>query len=431
MSAIPRTSHGRRHLGSAPAARPRNRALDGMRGAVVLSILLYHAWQATEHQSARHTVLTPLIEGLSWAVGWFFIVSGTLLFKSYAGKVLRDERNESTKSFALRRLMRVLPPYWVAIVVVWSARNFSFPGDSTDLWKHLTLTHVFDNERIFYTIGPAWSLTTQVLVYVFLALLWRPLAKACKPLGQNGRTALLAVPGLLLIAAGAAYQVWAVRFSGAAGDDWVTWFHPLAQAPAVGLGMTCGLALARWNPRIENRTAQNAVAVLCAGLLAGLVWWAWAHPISDPVVSMMTFRALSTVVAMALVLSVLTIPSTSWYSRMWSWKPLAFLGPIAFGIYLWHESLLLLLTATGFIDPKGSVWPAFYMIAVLGTVAGFLAYHLIEVPMGNVAELIAPRDPFHNRYEKAYETPPSRGSHRVSSEQAERSDRERELVQTS
>ena len=46
---------------------------------------------------------------------------------------------------------------------------------------------------------------------------------------------------------------------------------------------------------------------------------------------------------------------------------------------------------------------------------------LIEVPMGNVAELIAPRDPFHNRYEKAYETPASQRSHRE----------QRELVQTS
>ena len=35
----------------------------------------------------------------------------------------------------------------------------------------MTFTSTFDNERFFYTIGPAWSLAVEVQFYLLLALL--------------------------------------------------------------------------------------------------------------------------------------------------------------------------------------------------------------------------------------------------------------------
>ncbi len=56
------------------------------------------------------------------------------------------------------------------VLVVWALTNPSLPGHWQDLLLHLTFTHVYSDEFIFWTDGPAWSLAVEFHFYVLMAL---------------------------------------------------------------------------------------------------------------------------------------------------------------------------------------------------------------------------------------------------------------------
>jgi peptidoglycan/LPS O-acetylase OafA/YrhL len=90
--------------------------IDGIRGAAILLILIYH-WIATEGHSIMPAKL--VIGGLlSW--GWsgvdlFFVLSGFLI-----GGILLDAKDSADyfKVFYVRRFYRILPLY--GVLCVWS-----------------------------------------------------------------------------------------------------------------------------------------------------------------------------------------------------------------------------------------------------------------------------------------------------------------------
>ncbi|AKU16666.1 acyltransferase family protein [Luteipulveratus mongoliensis] len=376
-------------------------SLDGMRGAIVLAVIAFHAWQYAGGQarSGQHDPYSLAIRGASWAVAWFFVATGALLYRSYSTRVLEDRETGPAHRFLMRRLLRVLPAYWVAVVVVWAARNPKLPGDWVDLVEHLTLTHVFDPQRIFWTIGPAWSLPSQILHYVVIALLWVPLARWCSGRSRTARTVALAAPCVALILIGLVYSVWLSLASGIDRGDWPILFSPAAQAPALGGGMLLGLVLARWKPQLR-RVGSTLLAGAAVALLAALIGWEASHGSGHA--DVLGFRALSTATAIVFIASVMATQPNLWWNRAWGLEPLAMVGRISFSVYLWHEPSLLLMSALGVITPSDSVAHVTVVLLISGLVSGVLAYQAIEKPLANLTELVAPRVPFRDRYRAAH-----------------------------
>ena len=75
------------------------------------------------------------------------------------------------REFLFRRAVRIVPLYWIAVTTVWALRNPALPGDWRDLVEHLLFVQVFDRERIFYTLGPTWSMSLEVMFYLSLVVL--------------------------------------------------------------------------------------------------------------------------------------------------------------------------------------------------------------------------------------------------------------------
>jgi len=91
---------------------------------------------------------------------------------------------------------------------VWAWR---YGGDIGEHWRtlaeHLTFTQIFDRVHIFWIIGPAWSLSVEVLFYVFLALVAPPICAVCgRFAGRAGRVAALATTCRTPDGASAAYK---------------------------------------------------------------------------------------------------------------------------------------------------------------------------------------------------------------------------------
>src|SRR5215470_6644912 len=95
------------------------RALDGLRAAAALSVLVYHAIRAITHQVS--------VFGLDFTFAWyytqtgvhlFFVLSGFLLFMPYARALVLGRPLPSARQFYRRRALRILPAYYVCLAIL-------------------------------------------------------------------------------------------------------------------------------------------------------------------------------------------------------------------------------------------------------------------------------------------------------------------------
>ncbi len=159
-------------------SRGRARELEGYRGLVGLTIVVFHVFQYAA-QSGR--TLNPVLGALARfeTVDILFLMSSYLLTLSYARAALDRTPARPAGQFLFRRAVRILPLYWIGVTVVWAIRNPALPGDWLDLVEHLLFLQVFDRERIFYTVGPTWSMSLEVIFYGVLVLLGPLAVRAC------------------------------------------------------------------------------------------------------------------------------------------------------------------------------------------------------------------------------------------------------------
>ena len=222
--------------------------LDGHRGIASVAIVIFHVYQFCNvaHFLYYGTVGYTVLNSLDAMVPWFFVLTAFLLFEPVARSAIDGRQPMSARGFLIRRAIRILPVYYVAVVVVWASRQTALPGDWRDLIEHLTFTQVFDEKRIFYTIGPAWSLSVEVFFYLALAILGLVLPRACRRLAsRKRRIAVLAASTAALALVSLAWKAW----SFSAGHrpttgSFTTWFGPMANLDAFAVGMAVAIIAA-------------------------------------------------------------------------------------------------------------------------------------------------------------------------------------------
>ncbi|MGZ4478972.1 MAG: acyltransferase family protein, partial [Nocardioidaceae bacterium] len=146
--------------------RARATELEGYRGVATLSIIVFHVGQYVVQPRSSDGLAAQLAR--FEIVDVLFVLSAYLLTLSYARAAIDRTPALPARQFLFRRAVRILPLYWIGVSVVWACRNPTLPGDWRDLVEHLTFTHVFDRTRIFYTLGPAWSMCIEVAFYGLL-----------------------------------------------------------------------------------------------------------------------------------------------------------------------------------------------------------------------------------------------------------------------
>jgi peptidoglycan/LPS O-acetylase OafA/YrhL len=143
-------------------------ALDGVRGMMMLLVLISHYF--AEIANGLHWL------GFGWyAVQMFFILSGFLI-----GRLIMERMHHANflSVFVMRRVCRTFPSYMVSILVIfgvlwifrgepWTHFEIEFP-----LWSYLTFT-----QNIFmaatdsvgaYWAAPSWTLALEEQLYILL-----------------------------------------------------------------------------------------------------------------------------------------------------------------------------------------------------------------------------------------------------------------------
>jgi peptidoglycan/LPS O-acetylase OafA/YrhL len=317
--------------------------LAGFRGLAAIAVIVFHAYQfcrgggATPYEGQFLGAVLGSFDGM---ISWFFLVSAFLLYLPMVDRATSGRTQRSPRETLLRRGFRILPLYYAAVLIVWAARNPGLPGDWVDLLEHLTFTQVFDSERVFYTIGPAWTLAVEVFFYSYLACVAGWLARRqVHRLSAAHRWLRLYTPAVLLILLSAGWAGYAVFVAEARRDQWAVWFSPQNFAGNFGLGMILAiLYVRRGRDRPMPALAVGALRVLgIAIIVLGVVIR------GQTAASFEAFHTLNSIgFALILAGSVLA-PRTSLWRRFFAQPVFVWLGLVSYSVYLWHEPILLLV----------------------------------------------------------------------------------------
>lgn len=357
--------------------------VDGYRGIAALLIVLLHAYQKPgvhfDRSASVGAFADLLLLNLDLAVDWFFVLSGFLLFLPFARAALVQQGQLSSRDFLRRRMYRIVPAYYVVLLVFWSLGQHNWPSGWSDLLKHLTFTHIFDLNHMFTTVGPAWSLADEVIYYLFLAILGPFCYWLCGMFGTpQARTLVLTGLVLLLVGVSLTYHAHFLWRGDLSLASFPAHFQPLARFNTFGLGMLLAVGVvATGGPKLHGRvpTLLRLLGVLLLLLTLLLPGLGKAGAIAFP-----TFSGLS---FLLILCSTVLAARTSLWIRALGSPPLRFLGLISYGMYLWHEPVLIALLAHHWVihTTPNAIFGNIVLTVVIAVAFGSLSYWAVERPM--------------------------------------------------
>ena len=320
----------------ASVAKPGERilVLDGIRGLAIAMVLVWHYITVPLSESS-----SPVLRFLShvtlqsWSgVDLFFVLSGFLI-----GGILIDAKGSEHyfRTFYIRRAFRILPIYVVACVAYFPVSRWAvsgFPGTmkpAMPWYIYATFTQNFwlASGRWHVWLSPTWSLAIEEQFYLTLPLLI--FLVPAKRLWEVAAAGVIAVLAFRTIAYLQFYPAW----SNVA-------FYVLSPFRADGLLLGVLAAILVRNPgRLafvrERRRALMLTGAALGAVLAFFTWKGWGV-----LSAAMSTAGYTVLAAFYLILLLLTITSSRWLKRIFSWRALRWLGTIAYGLYLIHVPAL-------------------------------------------------------------------------------------------
>jgi peptidoglycan/LPS O-acetylase OafA/YrhL len=350
-------------------------ALDGLRGVAILMVVATHVatgwpgplpfWQDWVTQSGGLTLpIWAELIALSARNGvqLFFVVSAfTLTVRAV------QNQDQALGAYALRRIARIGPGYWLAGIGYTFGRGLGAVG----LGPHSSILHgmqpldllvasvfgsAWQGGASLDVVPGGWSVSCEVAFYFALPLLIRVIG------GNVLRSALLTT--LTVLAA----LLLANHYSAAGHWNWFSFVNPVEQAPVFLMGVTAAyVAMQTRLPNIPGACLLLLVAAIVGFPLLGVSeWYGLSH------------LYFAVVVAAAVALAA-THPPAILVSRM-----MRRLGEVSYSMYLLHFAVLSpSLSLALWLAPAGDWRTGLLHMAVTCGVSFLFArvtYEFIERP---------------------------------------------------
>ncbi|MBR7675296.1 acyltransferase [Streptomyces daliensis] len=371
-------------------ARSRAREIEGYRGLAALSTVVFHVWQqyvTYDADGSRPPVDNPYLGALISleVIDLFFVMSAYLLTLSYARAAIDGGSTRPAGVFLFRRAIRIVPLYFLAVLVVWASRNPTLPGDWLDLFEHLTFTHVFDKDRIFYTLGPTWSLSLEMLFYVALVVLGPLAVRVCRAVGRRGaRVAVCAGGCALLFVLPVVWIAVAHYVLHVPHTEWPVYFGPQARFGGFAAGM--GLAVATVALGERGRPGAPLAGTLALTAFAGV----YALSLySEPGNAGFTFyHPIAAALWLVMLYGTVHVARRPRWHRFLRARWLTGVGLVSYSLFIWHEPIMLRLYGAGLLPHGQEDFPLAVAVVLLVAVpAAVLSYWAVEYPASLLGRL--------------------------------------------
>jgi peptidoglycan/LPS O-acetylase OafA/YrhL len=316
--------------------------LDGIRGAAILLVAIWHFVVAPVMRTPHESVIARIVIHaglLTWSgVDLFFVLSGFLI-----GGILIDAKDSHNyfKAFYIRRAFRILPVYLLVVIVYllyWSMATTqktvlrAIFGGPMPWYVYFTFTQNFwlaryNWDSVFLTVS--WSLAVEEQFYLLLPAIVRLLRRQ------------LVLPAAVALALGSASTRILLYLH--YGPSWSTAAYTLlfSRADALMLGVICAAVLR--DRKLKELLVRNLWAVKTSSLLFGLVVGVFIYRgwgIGTMPMCTLGFTCVASFYASVLMIAI--IAPEGILSRAFRARWLMRFGTIAYGLYLFH---LIVLTA--------------------------------------------------------------------------------------
>lgn len=362
-----------------PRAGPSLPQLDALRGVAILAVFVQHAgdrFLPLVRPAIEANAPSPLVPWILtvlhhawWGVDLFFVLSGFSLGLSWI-----RSGGQTPRAFLLRRAARILPAYWVALVVTLAFHRgvFDAPALPASLAAHLLVLQGYVSPGGIVIIGATWSLTTEACFYLLFPWL-------APVILREGRRALWIGAALVL-------GSWLARAA----------LHAIVLEPGVHTGLL-EATQRRWIPSRLDQFVLGALAARAFVVLSGSARAAVIAPyalVACVPALVVAFRleglrylepgggwpyALLSLVTAALVLSAVLCRGRA--LALVAPRPLAFVGIVSYGVFLYHQLALGLSD----LEPRSPpTWKnlagttSFALVASL--IVGYASWVLVERP---------------------------------------------------
>ncbi len=339
-------------------------SLDGLRALAVLAIIAYH-------------FNYPWARGAYLSVDLFFILSGFLITTLLIMEWHRKDRIH-LRQFWGRRARRLLPALMVVLVVVTAITVFAIPpwnraGVRDDAlasffyvanWRFIAAKESYF--ELFSAASPLrhmWTLAIEEQFY----LVW-PLVTYFSL--RVARGSLRVLTAVCIGGIGASVAIMAITYS--PGDPLRAYYGTDARAHTILMGALLAILLVVWKP---GAAAQRRVRI--AGVAAFVVMlYAWNVATGT---SSRYYHGGSLAYAALACVVIAGALQPGMLQKVLSFPPLAWIGRLSYGLYLFHWPLIVWLVPTRVHGLHGL--PLNLLRLALTFAAATISFYLIELPI--------------------------------------------------
>ena len=349
------------------AARGFLPAVEGMRACAAIGVVITHVAFQTGHTGG---VTGRLLGRFDLAVAVFFALSGFLLWRGHAAAARGLRSRPPTGHYLRSRLVRIMPGYLVAVVVILTL----MPDVNADLtvWlANLTLTQIYVPLTLTSGLTQMWSLAVEVSFYLALPVL----ALLARRLPVPAR-----IPAIVGLAV--ASLAW-----GLLPFDPPYGVNPLNWPPAFFSWFAAGIVLAElsvsevgWAHRLARRP------LLMAGL-AAVAFVVAASPLAGPegltpgTVGQFVVKITMGAVVAGALLAPLVLDAPEHQHRVLGSRVMVTLGRWSYGLFIWHlAALAMVFPILGYFPFSGHMPMVLVLTLVFGFAIAAVSYALVESP---------------------------------------------------
>jgi peptidoglycan/LPS O-acetylase OafA/YrhL len=386
--------------------------LDGVRGILAVVVVVYHTAFAAGVSSfilqRGDGFWGFLVDSLTVCVPPFLILSGLLLYRSYARATFTGTPGPTPGSFIWRRGLRILPAYWVMTIAVLFVINGNDVHTAWDVLRPLLLLQFFWPNGPFMALEHTWTIPADVAFYLVLPVLaWLINRYARKAPTVEGKARRMILPIVLFGLIGIGYTIYMFLPSMLPQAGLLSWWPPRYTGYyAIGMAMgaiSAYVEVTGKQPAVYRvLTRHPNLCWLGAVGLALVNGWTRIGNYAD-IDKQLAWYLLVGVFGILLIGPV-AVPGVQ--SRVLDAiaknRPIRFIGRISYGIYLWHLFFVYLWirdasvfrhTLVDDTTLRGTVsfWPSFAFVFGCSVAVAALSHYLLERPAMRLKRLVPGR----------------------------------------
>jgi peptidoglycan/LPS O-acetylase OafA/YrhL len=343
-------------------------AVEGLRACAAIGVVITHVAFQTAHSDG---VSGRLLTRFDLAVAVFFALSGFLLWRGHAAAARGLRRKPPTGHYLRSRIVRIMPAYLVAVVVILLLLPDATGANFTVWLANLTLTQVYVGLTLTPGLTQMWSLSVEVTFYLVLPIL----ALLAGRLPVRARVPVIACVALASLAWGL------VPIHPELG------VNPLNWPPAYASWFAAGTLLAEWTVSPigwVHRLARRRLAVAGIAVTAYLIS---ASPLAGPKgltpasLSQFVVRTLMGAIVAGALLAPLVLDRPDTPHRILGSTTMVTLGRWSYGLFIWHlAALAMAFPVVGKFVFNGAMPVILVVTLVFGLAMAAVSYALIENP---------------------------------------------------